>query len=495
MKAAIYCRVSTDNQEREGTSLGSQLEACLSKAHELGYEMPQELIFKETYSGLTLDRPILSQVRELIRNQEIDGLIAYTLDRVSRDPVHFIILQGELEKAGVEIILVTETIDSSDLGKLITYIKGYAAKLEAEKIKERTMRGRKARALAGKLPGGSNTKLYGYNYLPGRGIGEGVRYINEEEAEWVRRIFKWYAEEELSLTKVANRLNSLGVINPSGTNRWARTTIYGILKQPAYIGQDLQVPNSTPLIIAKELFDSVQLMLRSRKQLSPRRMKREYLLRGHISCAQCGRHYIGQARVMGSKVYQYYFCLRAYNGDTPPKCHNRNWRVEELDALVWAEVEKVLTNPEVVFTELQKGTEESQGDMWVKELKRVQRLIKNREAQKERTYKAFYLTGDEETFKHDIAMVEQDIKRLGAEASDLEHQIELSNKYQLDISRLKEACALVASNIKALSFDEKRLALQALHISVMIDGDKVTLSGAVPTRGLSSVSSQAKLTI
>ncbi|GAJ02024.1 unnamed protein product, partial [marine sediment metagenome] len=60
---------------------------------------------------------------------------------------------------------------------------------------------------------------------------------------------------------------------------------------------------------------------------------------------------------------------------------------------------------------------------------------------------------------------------------------------------LKEACALVVSNIKALSFDEKRLVLQALHISVMIDGDKVTLSGAVPMRGLSSVSSQARLTI
>jgi len=127
---------------------------------------------------------------------------------------------------------------------------------------------------------------------------------------------------------------------------------------------------------------------------------------------------------------------------------------------------------------------------WSKE-----RLIKNREAQKERTYKAFYLTGDEETFKRDIAMVEQDIKRLEAEASNLEHQIELSNKYQLDISRLKEACALVASNIKTLSFDEKRLTLQALHISVMIDGDKLTLSGAVPMRGLSSVSSQARLTI
>ena len=76
-----------------------------------------------------------------MRDKEVEVVIAYTLDRLSRDPVHFIILQEELEKAGVGLILVTETIDSSDLGKLVTYIKGYAAKLEAQKIRERTTRG------------------------------------------------------------------------------------------------------------------------------------------------------------------------------------------------------------------------------------------------------------------------------------------------------------------------------------------------------------------
>ena len=47
MRAAIYCRVSTEDQEKEGTSLGSQVAACLEKAKELGYEVPDELIFKE----------------------------------------------------------------------------------------------------------------------------------------------------------------------------------------------------------------------------------------------------------------------------------------------------------------------------------------------------------------------------------------------------------------------------------------------------------------
>jgi len=65
--AAIYCRVSTEDQEREGTSLQSQKEACLKKAHELGYEVPEEFIFIEAYSGLTMERPELTRLRQRIK--------------------------------------------------------------------------------------------------------------------------------------------------------------------------------------------------------------------------------------------------------------------------------------------------------------------------------------------------------------------------------------------------------------------------------------------
>ncbi|GAH62288.1 unnamed protein product [marine sediment metagenome] len=70
MRAAIYCRVSTEDQEREGTSLDSQLEACLGKAGELCYDVPEEFTILETYSGLTLDRPKLPQLREWVRDKE-----------------------------------------------------------------------------------------------------------------------------------------------------------------------------------------------------------------------------------------------------------------------------------------------------------------------------------------------------------------------------------------------------------------------------------------
>ena len=110
-RAAIYCRVSTEDQEREGTSLDSQLEACLKKAEELGYEVSEEHTISETYSGLSLERPKLNEVRQWVRDREVDAIIAYTLDRLSRDPVHFIILQEEIEKAGAELILITEDVD------------------------------------------------------------------------------------------------------------------------------------------------------------------------------------------------------------------------------------------------------------------------------------------------------------------------------------------------------------------------------------------------
>ncbi len=162
MKTAIYCRVSTDHQETEGTSLKTQLEACQKYCQDNGYTVKYS--FKEAYSGLTLDRPELNELRELVRNGYIDGIVVYCLDRLSRDPTHGVILTQELEKYNVTLEAVSETVDSSELGKLINYIRGFASKLEAEKIRERTMRGKSAYLQMGKLPTGTGKGLYGYKW-------------------------------------------------------------------------------------------------------------------------------------------------------------------------------------------------------------------------------------------------------------------------------------------------------------------------------------------
>lgn len=149
MRAVIYCRVSTEDQEREGTSLQTQLQACRNYCQDKGYDIACH--FSEAYSGLSLERPKLDELRALARSGAVDVLVVYCLDRLSRDPTHGVIITQELEKHHVRLEAVIEDVDNSELGKLISYIRGFASKLEAEKIKERTARGRKEKARQGKI--------------------------------------------------------------------------------------------------------------------------------------------------------------------------------------------------------------------------------------------------------------------------------------------------------------------------------------------------------
>src|SRR5664279_5229743 len=115
-KTVVYCRVSTEGQEQEGTSLQTQLQACLKYCEAKGYEVAFK--FSEAWSGLSLERPKLNELRELIRGEQIDSVVVYSLDRFSRDPVHGVILMQELEKHNVVLEAATENVDNSEVGKL-----------------------------------------------------------------------------------------------------------------------------------------------------------------------------------------------------------------------------------------------------------------------------------------------------------------------------------------------------------------------------------------
>jgi len=229
MKAAIYCRVSTDDQEREGTSLKTQMDACLDYCHKKGYEVSQR--FSEAYSGLTLDRPKLRELQGLIRAGNIDVIVIYCLDRISRDPTHGVILTQEFEKLGVALEAVTEDINNSELGKLISYIRGFASKLEAEKIRERTMRGKMAHIENGRLPQGTGIGVYGYKWDKSAGR----RTIIDHEAETVRKIFNM-AIIGTSINRIAITLNESDNKTKSGS-LWHRQTVKRVLNNRNYTGK------------------------------------------------------------------------------------------------------------------------------------------------------------------------------------------------------------------------------------------------------------------
>src|SRR5262245_56141723 len=103
--AAIYTRVSTREQEDEGTSLISQEVACRAFAAERGYTVDERHIYRETFSGAKLwERPALSAMREAVRGGAVGAIVAYALDRLSREQAHLYILDDECERAGVELL-------------------------------------------------------------------------------------------------------------------------------------------------------------------------------------------------------------------------------------------------------------------------------------------------------------------------------------------------------------------------------------------------------
>lgn len=467
--------------------------------------MPEEFILSEVYSGLTLDRPKLPQLRQWVRDREIDVLIAYNLVRLSREPVNLIILQEEIEKSGVELVLVTETVDSSDLGKFILHAKGLFAKWEAEKIKERTMRGMLQRIQNGKLPGGRRAKLYGYNYMSGKGLGEGICHINETEAHWVREIYRWFVEEGLTLNGIVYRLRSLGVPSPSGSASWCRATVYNILRNMKYTGKTyvfiqrivngkvvprpreewLEIPNVIPLIVGEELFAQAQAKFQRNKELAPRNSKRRYLLSGYLFCRYCGMRYLGRSATVTAKgikqYHRYYYCPNRFRIKSPETCKNCGWKGDHLETMVWAEIEHLLTKPEVIYEGVRERQKEAGNrDSYLKELETIELRFRHAEKEKTRIWKAFELTGDEGRFTMEIKDLDTKVDELEKRKSELERRIKAIQQGEVDIQGIQRFCELARSNLANFSFEDKRLALEALQIKVWLDGERITIEGAVP---------------
>src|SRR5690348_7170403 len=101
MRAVIYCRVSTEAQEREGTSLDSQEDACRKYVLEQGYDLVG--MEREAATGASVDRPGLGRLRERIRSRGADVLVAYALDRLSRSQNHVGILDDECQRHGARL--------------------------------------------------------------------------------------------------------------------------------------------------------------------------------------------------------------------------------------------------------------------------------------------------------------------------------------------------------------------------------------------------------
>lgn len=439
-------------------------------------------------------RPELDKLRELVRTEAIDVLICYSLDRLTRDPGHGVIITQELEKNGVKLEAVTEDVDNSELGKLIAYIKGYAAKLEAEKIRERTVRGKRAVAKAGRIVGGNGAGLYGYDYVKG----EGRRVINEAEASWVRQMFDWLVNEGLSTNAICYRLRDRNAPTKSGKT-WNRASALRILKNEAYAGQTyaftalggklygklkedwIEVPGVTPAIISQELFDAAQRQLRINSDRSNRNRRHEYLLRGHLRCRRCERAYVGSATPVKQGSARYYRCIGRLRTNAPvDRCHNKMWRADRLEGMVWVELTRYLSDRDPILQELEAQRQDAgQLSVFEAELERVERQIKSLDREQHQLLQWALKDFPADQVETENKRLNKAKETLKAQKTELEAQLKASQDALINVPQLEGFIRDMQDKLPNLDFEGKRLALDMLNIAVYLDGQNVEVTGII----------------
>jgi len=421
MKAAIYCRVSTDDQEKEGTSLKTQLEACLKYCQEKGYTVVRK--FSEAYSGLKLDRPKLTELRNMVLAHDLDCIIVYCLDRLSRDPAHGAMLFQQLEENHVTLEAVTETIENTDMGKLISYIRGFGSKVEAEKIRERTMRGKLAHLKEGKLPQGTGIGIYGYKWDKATGR----RTIIEHESKIVQKIFTKVLEGS-SFNKIAIELNKASIFTKAG-KLWHPLTVKRIATNPTYTGHTnygmtkrigkkvviqpkenwILLPDITPPIITEETFKRTQEAIKQARLSRPVRPSGTYLLTGFIRCNKCGSTICGTTL---SKKYRYYKCRGSNPTTTRDKICNVGYiRADHIEEFVWKHISKDVRDPHAVLRALDNIEKSGSKNILQSLEKRINQLKKSLKFYSTRIPECYDILKQEDEYKDKLLDIINDLKK------------------------------------------------------------------------------------
>ena len=250
MRAALYARVSTEDQANEGFSLDAQIKKLEAYCRSEGYDIVDRYI-DDGYSGRKTHRP--QYQRMFAEIDRWDKIVVLKMDRIHRNSVNFSQMMDLLSKNKKEFESVYDQFDTGNaMGRFVMDIMQRIAQLESEQIGERVKIAMtyKAKNGSGNL-GGAHP--YGYEYIDGKLV------VDEDEAHIVRAIYNMYIRGS-TLQDICDFLNSAGIESKRGEGR-SRQSVSNILHNPIYIGERKWDNNTlkveTDAIVAKEKFIAI----------------------------------------------------------------------------------------------------------------------------------------------------------------------------------------------------------------------------------------------
>ncbi|MBV8232402.1 MAG: recombinase family protein [Planctomycetaceae bacterium] len=519
LRVALYARVSGEQQENEDT-IASQLEALTQRIATDGLECEPELHFVDDgCSGYILTRPGLERLRDQAAAGAIDRLYVLDPDRLSRKYAYQVLILEELTRCAVEVVFLRNPIGRGPEQDLLLQVQGMIAEYERAKIMERCRRGKQHAARRGSVNVLSGAP-YGYRYVGKHEGGGEARYqVVAEEARVVRKIFDWVGQERCSIGEVCRRLRRDGIPTRTGKPAWDRATVWLILKNPAYRGkaafgktrageykpqrlrpqrgrpgpprrpvtavetsQEDQIFIDVPALVSEGLFEAVQAQLEeNRRRRRDRPGGGRYLLQGLVVCKRCGYGCYGKrttrAASRGRVPYAYYRCTGsdAYRSGGQRLCWNKQVRTDMLDAAVWEDVRRLLSEPERVRREYERRLRgaETGPDREVEHLGKLMRNVKRMISRLIDAYGDGLL--DKSEFEPRITAARERLAKLEAEHWQRIGEAAQEAELRLVIGQLEEFAKRVSQGLQEPDWASRREVVRALVRRVEIDEQEVRI--------------------
>lgn len=513
---AIYARVSTSRQEDEQT-IQNQINALEEFAKKNGYTIVRRYV-DEGWSGDTLARPELDNLRQDAKSKQFDAVLIYDPDRLARRYSYQELVSDELREAGIEVMYITVSAPKNSEDKILHGVRGLFAEYERAKISERFRLGKLRKIRDGHLL--VSEPLYGYSYIPRQDKVHGYYVINEEEAKVVRMIFSWVANDRITLRSVVRKLQELD-IKPRRSKRgvWNTSTLSTLFRNEAYIGSAhwgssyAVVPENplkhekykkmrkssrkikprdqwhsipVPAIIEIELFERARRQLEQNFALCQRNKKNQYLLSGRIVCS-CGRKRTGEGVMNGKHLY--YRCNdRVLNFPLPRVCMESGINARIADELVWKKISQLMTSPKLLNEQVERwfNNQKSKVKKDLVDTSVLKEEIEKIKIQEERYNKAYGLG------VFTIEQLTEYTVETKSKVSKLEVQIAEANQKASELkvgepptkSEIKSLSERVKSNIGNLSFEAKKEIMLATVEKIVGTSEHLFVSGYIPVNYL-----------
>lgn len=324
----IYARVSSEEQEKEGWSIPSQIKALRKLAEQNGLKVENE--FVESASAKRVGRKEFNRMIDFIKENDIKAILCYKVDRLTRNAKDLI----TIEELNVDLIFIEGRYDSSPQGRLALSMMASVARFQVENQALDIQRGMREKVEQGGWP---RKAPVGYWNDKNRRTVE----VDENNCFYVKQAFEMYASGQCSIKRLGKKLFEMGFRNRNG-NRVYNHGIETILKNPFYCGiisyKGKIYPGNHKPLIKKGLFDQVQKQL-SKNSTRNKEIKRSFPFRGYLTCGVCGCKITAQVQ----KGHNYYNCTRSRGN-----CNQPYIREEPLEKEIIRVLEEIEVDQETV---------------------------------------------------------------------------------------------------------------------------------------------------